>query len=478
MPSRRAGDDDLVAAATDGIARLNARYPNAAGADRFLLLHRRRGLERGAGRLDGMGAQARQAARAQSPAARRGRHDVPRHRIAACQPTSAMSSPSTPTRDCRAMRSSGWSARWRTRSTGRVSIRSRTASSRATACCSRASRPRCRSARKVRCSSASSPATAASIPTRRPCRTSTRTCSAKGSYSGKGIYDVDAFEAALQGRVPDDTMLSHDLFEGVFARSGLVSDIEVVEEFPARYDVACGAPASLGARRLAAAALDARPGEGRRRRRGQAACRRSACGRCSTICGAPCRRRPRSSRCWRDGRLPLPAALVWTGFVLLTVALPTLLPVIAALVPRHAGITLRSHFAALGDGYSRCACADRPARGLSRSPGLADAGCDRPDPVSAVRQPPPSARLDHRGPVQEHASHRLDRLLSARWRGASSIASLAALFVWYAGGAALPVAAPFILAWLFAPAIARWVSLAPADAGSLAISEADARRCG
>src|SRR5207245_10628544 len=60
----------------------------------------------------------------------------------------------------------------------------------------------------------------------------------EGSYSGKGIYDIDAFETALKGRVPDNTMLSHDLFEGVFARSGLVSDIEVVEEFPARYDVA------------------------------------------------------------------------------------------------------------------------------------------------------------------------------------------------------------------------------------------------
>ena len=49
--------------------------------------------------------------------------------------------------------------------------------------------------------------------------------------------------------------------------------------------------------------------------------------------------------------LPLPAALAWTGFVLLTVALPTILPVIAALVPRHAAITTRSHFSALGVGY-------------------------------------------------------------------------------------------------------------------------------
>jgi cyclic beta-1,2-glucan synthetase len=59
-----------------------------------------------------------------------------------------------------------------------------------------------------------------------------------GSYAGKGIYDVDAFEAALADRVPEGTLLSHDLFEGTFARAGLVSDIEVVEEFPSRYDVA------------------------------------------------------------------------------------------------------------------------------------------------------------------------------------------------------------------------------------------------
>ena len=60
----------------------------------------------------------------------------------------------------------------------------------------------------------------------------------EGSYTGKGIYDVDAFEAALAGRVPDSMLLSHDLFEGIFARAGLASDVEVVEDFPARYDVA------------------------------------------------------------------------------------------------------------------------------------------------------------------------------------------------------------------------------------------------
>ncbi|MDZ4135345.1 MAG: glycosyl transferase, partial [Paracoccaceae bacterium] len=60
---------------------------------------------------------------------------------------------------------------------------------------------------------------------------------AEGSFTGKGIYDIDAFNAALAGRVPENALLSHDLFEGVFARAALVSDIEVVEDFPSRYDV-------------------------------------------------------------------------------------------------------------------------------------------------------------------------------------------------------------------------------------------------
>jgi cyclic beta-1,2-glucan synthetase len=59
----------------------------------------------------------------------------------------------------------------------------------------------------------------------------------EGSYSGKGIYDVDVFEVALRGRVPDNTLLSHDLFEDTFARSGSASDVEMVDEFPSRYDV-------------------------------------------------------------------------------------------------------------------------------------------------------------------------------------------------------------------------------------------------
>ena len=54
----------------------------------------------------------------------------------------------------------------------------------------------------------------------------------EGSFTGKGLYDVDAFTASLDGRVSENAMLSHDLFEGLFARCGLVSDVELVDDFP------------------------------------------------------------------------------------------------------------------------------------------------------------------------------------------------------------------------------------------------------
>jgi len=57
----------------------------------------------------------------------------------------------------------------------------------------------------------------------------------EGSFIGKGIYDVDAFELTLDGRFPENSILSHDLVEGCHARSGLLSDVQLYEEYPARY---------------------------------------------------------------------------------------------------------------------------------------------------------------------------------------------------------------------------------------------------
>jgi cyclic beta-1,2-glucan synthetase len=58
----------------------------------------------------------------------------------------------------------------------------------------------------------------------------------EGSFIGKGIYDVDAFENALADRFPDNRILSHDLLEGSYARCGLLSDVQLYEAYPVRYD--------------------------------------------------------------------------------------------------------------------------------------------------------------------------------------------------------------------------------------------------
>ena len=57
----------------------------------------------------------------------------------------------------------------------------------------------------------------------------------EGSFIGKGIYAIDAFERTLDGRFPENRILSHDLVEGCHARSGLLSDVQLYEQYPARY---------------------------------------------------------------------------------------------------------------------------------------------------------------------------------------------------------------------------------------------------
>lgn len=59
----------------------------------------------------------------------------------------------------------------------------------------------------------------------------------EGSFIGKGLYDVDAFRQAMDGRFPENLILSHDLLEGGYARSALVSDVDLIEEHPASYAI-------------------------------------------------------------------------------------------------------------------------------------------------------------------------------------------------------------------------------------------------
>ena len=57
----------------------------------------------------------------------------------------------------------------------------------------------------------------------------------EGIFTGKGIYDVDALRAVLERRFPDNALLSHDLIEGAYARAALVSDIELIDDYPSHF---------------------------------------------------------------------------------------------------------------------------------------------------------------------------------------------------------------------------------------------------
>lgn len=58
----------------------------------------------------------------------------------------------------------------------------------------------------------------------------------EGSFTGKGIYEVDIFSSVMKDRVKENTLLSHDLLEGCYARAGLVSDIQLMDGYPAYYN--------------------------------------------------------------------------------------------------------------------------------------------------------------------------------------------------------------------------------------------------
>lgn len=147
----------------------------------------------------------------------------------------------------------------------------------------------------------------------------------EGTYAGKGIYDVDIFEAALKGRTPENALLSHDLFEGIFARCGFVGDLEFFDDFPSHTEVSSSRmdrwargdwqliPWIFGSRGKSIPCI------GRWKMLDNLRRSLSAPGMLFTLIAS-----------WF---LPHAPHLLWTGFVVVALAFPLFLPFISGLIP-------------------------------------------------------------------------------------------------------------------------------------------------
>lgn len=291
----------------------------------------------------------------------------------------------------------------------------------------------------------------------------------EGTFTGKGIYDVEAFESSLDGRVPENALLSHDLFEGTFARAGLASDIEVVEDYPARYDVDIRRqhrwtrgdwqllPWIFGQRRHDRGGL---PAIGRWKMIDNL--RRSLLAPLAVL------------SLFAGWLLPLPQALMWTALTVTMLALPRLLSLPFGFFPARSGVTLSSHFAAL-----------------------------RSDTLTALGQIAVSLAL-----LADTAATMLDAIVRTAWRllvsrrhllewmtaaqtsrGARpgllqhylsmlpglALGLAACGFAWALNPAVWPLPLAFGLVWAVAPALARAISLPQVQAAAAVLSPAQAQ---
>jgi cyclic beta-1,2-glucan synthetase len=283
----------------------------------------------------------------------------------------------------------------------------------------------------------------------------------EGSYNGKGIYDVGAFETALRGRVEDNQLLSHDLFEGIYARCGLASDVEVVEEFPARYDLATVRQHrwTRGDWQLLPWIFGARagvPALGRWKMLDNL--RRSLIAPAAFLLLAVA---------WSGSQ-----ASAWSLFVVAAIGLPAFVPLLFGLMPSIDDFEPGNHFRALRKDF-REACW---ATGL-RLVFLADQARMQADAI---------LRTLYRLALSRRKLLEWTTAAQARLRETPTAAGFYARMAGSLVASALLVAAiiffthnlpwslsPFIAAWVMAPLIARWVSVPVASPSSRPLTAED-----
>ena len=295
----------------------------------------------------------------------------------------------------------------------------------------------------------------------------------EGSYTGKGIYDVDAFEAALAGRVPESRLLSHDLFEGIFARAGLASDVEVVEDFPARYDTAAARHHRWvrGDWQLLPWMLALTPAFRQERPRGGV----PIVGRWKMLDNL---RRSLSAPSTVAALLagwaaPADAALIWTLFLVATLAIPPLLPVTAELASRRPGVALSSHLRTVaGDLRLALVQIGLMLVFLAHQAWLMGDAMLR----TLFRLTISHRRLLEWTPAAQAASGRKLTLTSfyGRMAGALAVAAAGAAAGWAGGGLGWPLSLAFAAIWTLSPAIALRVSVSAPVESERPLPAADA----
>jgi cyclic beta-1,2-glucan synthetase len=296
----------------------------------------------------------------------------------------------------------------------------------------------------------------------------------EGSFTGKGIYDVDAFELAIAGKVEENSLLSHDLFEGVFARAALASDIELFDEFPSHYEAS-----ALRQHRWARGDWQLLPwilglGKSSKGERGRVSI--PAISRWKMIDNL---RRTLSAPTLfltmvAGWMLPHVSPWMWTRFVLAMISIPPLIPFLVGLHPRFGGISKRS--------YVRNVLSDL-------SLGVSQIGLTLTFVAyqawlmgDAILRTLARLLFTHKNMLQwvtaAQARHAVDLKflgIYKRMSGGIVLALGALLAVRFVRPQAIEAAIPFVALWLAAPMVARWISLPPQAQDTEPLSSSDIR---
>lgn len=291
----------------------------------------------------------------------------------------------------------------------------------------------------------------------------------EGSFTGKGIIDVDVFNALLAGRFPDDTLLSHDLIEGSYVRTALASDIEVFDDQPASY-----LPFAARAHRWTRGDWQTLPWLGRTVPTPDGR-ERNPLGAIHRFKIADNLRRsltaPTAVLAVFLGAALLPGSAWWlTAAVLAIALLPALIGAVDAVASRLRGAA-RADLGALGTDLGRDA-----AQALLGVATLAHQACSMAD---AIERSLWRMRVSRRHLLEWETAADAERRLGSGIAGFLRRFSLS-LAVVLAGGAlvavrdaaALPGIAPLLAAWLLAPLIA-WRVSRPALREPARLAEAD-----